>query len=63
MQLEVVDANYYDLPTQKITNISVRGVTFTNLGAYGLIPDSANIYIFGASLGTNLLVQDCVFQV
>ena len=63
LQLEVVDAGFYGLSTQKITNVSVRGVTFTNLGASGMIPDSANIYIFGTSKGASVLVQDCIFQV
>lgn len=63
LQLEVVDANYFGLSSQKITNVSVQGVKFMNLGADATIPDSANVYIFGTPMGAELLVEDCVFQV
>jgi hypothetical protein len=59
LQLEVVDASYYGGKSQKITNISVKGVTFSHIGS---MPDSANVYIFGSSHGAELLVKECRFQ-
>jgi hypothetical protein len=58
--LEVTDAGFFNLPTLKITNVSVEGVTFSGLGSQ---KESANIYIFGTAAGADLLVKDCVFQV
>jgi len=60
-QLEVSDATYFSLSTQKITNVSVEGVTFTNLVGTQQSA-SANIYIFGTPLGADLLVKNCIFQ-